>query len=91
VLALGKSLHLLQKGIAQPPLLMDFPFQQVQECFTVGFIYKDFVSGIPSCRNALKRSAIPWEKIGTLPQRLLRRVWEGVQLGLEVNGEAHPF
>jgi hypothetical protein len=30
------------------------------------------------------------EKIGALPQRVLRRVWEGVQLVLEVNGEAHP-
>ncbi len=30
------------------------------------------------------------EKIGTLPNRLLRRVWEGVQLVLEVNGEVHP-
>lgn len=27
------------------------------------------------------------EKIGTLPSRLLRRVWEGVRLVLEVNGE----
>ncbi len=26
------------------------------------------------------------EKIGTLPQRLLRQVWEGVQLVLEANG-----
>jgi mRNA interferase MazF len=29
------------------------------------------------------------EKIGTLPHRVLRRVWEGVQLVLEVSGEAH--
>lgn len=28
------------------------------------------------------------EKIGTLPHRLLRRVWDGVQLVLEVNGGA---
>lgn len=28
------------------------------------------------------------EKIGTLTHRLLRRVWEGVRLVLEVNGEA---
>ena len=28
------------------------------------------------------------EKIGTLPHRLLRRVWQGVQLVLEVNGAA---
>ena len=28
------------------------------------------------------------EKIGTLPRDLLRRVWEGVQLALEVNGKA---
>ena len=27
------------------------------------------------------------EKIGTVPSRLLRRVWEGVRLVLEVNGE----
>jgi mRNA interferase MazF len=27
------------------------------------------------------------EKIGTLPQRTLRQVWEGVRLVLEVNGE----
>jgi mRNA interferase MazF len=30
------------------------------------------------------------EKIGTLPRRVLRQVWEGVQLVLEVDGEAHP-
>ena len=30
------------------------------------------------------------KKIGTLPHRILRRVWEGVQLVLEVNGEAQP-
>ena len=28
------------------------------------------------------------EKIGTLPHRVLRRIWEGVRLVLEVNGEA---
>lgn len=28
------------------------------------------------------------EKIGVLPRHLLRRVWQGVQLVLEVNGEA---
>jgi mRNA interferase MazF len=28
------------------------------------------------------------EKIGTLPQRVMRQVWEGVRLVLEVNGEA---
>ncbi|MFQ6030243.1 MAG: type II toxin-antitoxin system PemK/MazF family toxin [Dehalococcoidia bacterium] len=30
------------------------------------------------------------EKIGALPYRLLRRVWQGVRLVLEVNSEAHP-
>lgn len=30
------------------------------------------------------------KKIGTLPRYLLRRVWEGVQLVLEVNGEPNP-
>ncbi len=29
------------------------------------------------------------EKIGTLPQHVLRQVWEGVRLVLEVNGEGH--
>jgi mRNA interferase MazF len=28
------------------------------------------------------------EKIGALPQRVLRQVWEGVQLVLEVNGRS---
>src|SRR5215813_15050029 len=30
------------------------------------------------------------EKIGTLPQHVLRQVWEGVKLVLAVNAEAHP-
>ena len=30
------------------------------------------------------------EKIGTLPQHVLRQVWEGVQLVLAVNGEGRP-
>jgi len=30
------------------------------------------------------------KKIGALPHHLLRRVWEGAQLVLEVNGEPNP-
>ena len=30
------------------------------------------------------------EKIGRLPQRALRQVWEGVRLVLEANGVGHP-
>ena len=30
------------------------------------------------------------EKIGTLPRRLVRQVWEGVRLVLEANGADHP-
>ena len=29
------------------------------------------------------------DKIGTLPRRVLRQVWEGIRLVLEVNGEAN--
>ena len=29
------------------------------------------------------------EKIGTLPHRVLRQVWEGVQLVLKINGETY--
>ncbi len=41
---------------APPPLLLDFYFQQIQECFTVGFVYKDFVSGVSTCRDMIKRT-----------------------------------
>ena len=30
------------------------------------------------------------EKIGKLPERVLRRVWEGVRLVLEANGAGYP-
>ncbi len=47
---------------------------------------KDFRIRVSAGAKSSNDPAIPREKIGTLPHPLLRWVWEGVQLVLEVKG-----